>query len=52
MSLKTVNLHQQRAITIESLKRYGPLSNVDRDIRTYGQTGVTLNAPVIFMAGA
>ena len=30
MSFKTVNFHQQRAITTESLVRYGPLLNLKK----------------------
>ena len=29
-SIKTVNFHKQRAITAESMVRYGPLSNLKR----------------------
>ena len=29
-SFKTVNFHKQRAITTESLVRYGPLSNLKK----------------------
>ena len=29
---KTVNFHKQRAITLESLVQYGPLSNLEEDI--------------------
>ena len=32
MSLKTVNFHQQRAITSESLVLYGPLSNLKKTL--------------------
>ena len=29
-SFKTMNFHKQRAITLESLVRYGPLSNLKK----------------------
>ena len=31
-SFKTVNFHKQRAITTESLVRYGPLSNLKKTL--------------------
>ena len=31
-SFKTVNFHKQRAITLESLMRYGPLSNLKKTL--------------------
>ena len=31
-SFKTVNFHKQRAITTESLVRYGPLSNMKKTV--------------------
>ena len=31
-SFKTVNFHKQRAITSESLVRYGPLSNFEKTL--------------------
>ena len=31
-SFKTVNFHKQRAITTESIMRYGPLSNLEKTL--------------------
>ena len=32
ISFKTVNFHKQRAITAESMVRYGPLSNLKKTL--------------------
>ena len=46
-SLKTaVNFHKQRAITTESLVRYGPLSNLKKTLNFHKQRAITTESLV------